>query len=879
MSKKDFYNEAEKLAILHSKLFGISENEALINILNSNDYNYKAYYDEYGNLKPGPDNHFTDKYKTAFHETFSNESIYSGKKSQYNPLGLIGGNWDKSGNFIKRKKSYGGNNNMIYPNIIRGGNAIPIGDNLFLMKGRKHKNGGIDVGKNLEVEGNEVMQTSPNEIRVFSAQKFLGGVSPSELILAGANPDKVFAVQEQYKEEHKINDDGTKKKAKWGIFERLFGSKKDNTQTPVEGEDVISFDNLKLTNGRSYVPQYLTDIYNGLIKRGFTKNQAIVLAGTMAEESGGDVFAKSKDNKFTGLLQWEDSRYRVQYPEDREKETNAQLDYIADTIINAKKRKSEGYYDDWTDGGEGSGYSSWTEAYKDFSDSTNVYNMTRGLNTGYVRPTGGIKGNTGSIINRMNAARQIFENNGITDLSYEPVKKTFGGMSKKSKDTFMDSLIESINDLNKIKLNNTNSDNMSPIDLQILDRELNKDILLGHTPSTGVQSKKCGGRKKAVEGTVQKNDATKVNVRNYIFPINNKNFDSRTWWELNEEEQKAIIDKTPKSILGGLDITNLIAADKYSKERGYDLMDIRQKHHDVILRDRENKKIEDVRSFLSELEKKKCGGRMKASMGTTVIYKDGTKHNTNDDDYDASQIDESATDKYYGKRSLGLSHWLSTGLGAFGRTAAGIIGASINNATNRNYLSRMEGLISKMKSYNVPLTKLKTRFNINPQLSEIENKLLLTTKDIDANTASSQVGLARKRAARLNATLQKNKLHGQKENIETQLINQDRLQQAQTIKENIKDAQNVENQKLQMLAGLVDKRAENATATAQNITGSFVGGIDTLLNGLNQYEQMLAGLAASPNGADAVYGQVGKTTNWRKKAYKKKDDNNNSQNG
>ena len=633
------------------------------------------------------------------------------------------------------------------PELIKGGNILSLGNGFYYIKGKKpNKTDDVDVD----------IINSKKGVEVFSDENMLGGKSPADLVLEGANPNQVFAAQEQYKQIHGINDDGSKKKARWGIFERLFGKKKDNTKSPVKGKDVISFDNLKLTSGRSYTPQYLTDIYNGLIKRGFSKNQAIVLTGTIAEESGGDVFAKSKDNKFTGLLQWEDSRYKVKYPEDREKETNAQLDYIADTIINAKKRKSEGYYDDWTDGGEGSGYNSWTEAYKDFSDSTNVYNMTRGLNTGYVRPTGGIKGNTGSIINRMNAARQIFENNGITDLIYEPVKKRFGGMSKKSKDAFMDSLIESINGLNKVKLNNTNSDNMSPIDLQILDRELNKDVLLGHTPSTGVQSKKCGGR-------------------------------------------------------------------------------------------------------------------MKASMGTTVIYKDGTKHNTNDKDYDASQIDESATDIYHGQKSLKTSHWLSTGLGALGRTAAGIIGASINNATNRNYLTKMEGLISKMKSYSVPLTKLKTRFNINPQLSEIENRLLLTSKDIDANTSSSQTALARKRAARLNATLQKNKLYGQKENIETQLINQDRLQQAQTIKENIKDAQNVENQKLQMLAGLVDKRAENATATTQNIVGSIAGGIDTLLNGVNQYEQLLAGLAADPNGSNAIVGNAGRNTNWRKRAYKKKD--------
>lgn len=655
---------------------------------------------------------------------------------------------------------------MIYPKVVRGGNAIPIGENLFLMKGRKHKNGGIDIGKDLEVEGDEVMQTSPNEIKVFSAQKFLGGESPADLVLAGANPDRVFAAQERYKDEHKINDDGTKQKKRGGkvinwIKDKIIGNKKNNS-SPVEGNDnsnaTINFDNLKLTNNRGYSPQYLSDIYNGLIQRGINKNQAITIVGTIAEESGGDVFAKSKDNKFTGLLQWEDRRYKIQYPEDRDKELNAQLDYIADTLTNAQQRKDNGFTDDWTDGGKGSGYNSWKDAYNDFNDYTNVYNMTRGLNTGYVRPTGGIKGNTGSITNRMNAARQIFENNGITDLQYEPKKQKFGGMSKNKKDTFMDSLMKSISDLDKVELGNRNNPQLNGVDAEILDNELNRDILLQYSPSTGKQIKACGGRKKA-------------------------------------------------------------------------------------------------------------------SLGTTVIYTDGTKHNTNDKDYDETKVDASATDTYHGQRKLAATHWATTGIGAGSQLISGITGAIVNNATNKKYLSQMEGLISKMKAYNIPLTKLKTHYNINPQLAEIDNALRIGKQDIDANTASSQVALARKRAAQLNASLQKNQLHGQKENIETDLINKDRLQQGQTIAENVRNAQNVENQKLQMLAEIVDKRAENATATTQNIVGAIQGGVNTILNGANQYEQLLAGLAASPNGSDAVYGQVGKTTNWRKKAYKKKDDN------
>lgn len=604
---------------------------------------------------------------------------------------------------------------MIYPKIVRGGNAIPIGDNLFLMKGRKHKNGGIDIGKDLEVEGGEVMQTSPNEIKVFSAQKFLGGESPAELILSGANPDRIFAAQEQYKDAHGINDDGTKKKAKGGSIvnwiKSILGINSDNTKSPIKGNNTINFDNLKLTNGRSYSPQYLSEIYDGLTKRGLSQNQAITIIGTIAEESGGDVFAKSDDKKYTGLLQWEDRRYKVQYPDDRDKELNAQLDYIADTLKNAQQRKDNGFNDDWTDGGEGSGYNSWKDAYKDFNDSTNVYNMTRGLNTGYVRPTGGIKGNTGSIINRMNAARQIFENNGITDLRYEPDKKQYGGMTNKE--------------------NNAN--------------------ILGYVPFTGK--------------------------------------------------------------------------------------------------------------------------RKKASMGKNlVIYSDGTSHYTTDDDYDESQVDWDKTDIYQGQRKLKTDYWLTTGLGGLSRTTAGITGAIVNNATNRKYLNQMEGLVNKMKAYQIPLTKLKTNYNINSQLAEIENALRIGKRDIDVNTASSQVALVRKRAATLNATLQKNQLHGQKENIETDLINKDRLQQAKTIAENIRNTQNVENQKLQMLADIVDKRAENASAINQNIVGSVVGGVDTILNGANAYTQMLAGMAKSPNGANAIYGNIGRQQRERK--VKKKNNKN-----
>lgn len=109
----------------------------------------------------------------------------------------------------KRKKATFG---VLAPNIQRGGMAIPLGNNLYWMKGRKHKTGGIDIGKDLEVENNEVMQMLPNETRVFSSVKMLGGNSPAELVASGMNPNIVFNAQESYKRINRIKDDGSRYK-------------------------------------------------------------------------------------------------------------------------------------------------------------------------------------------------------------------------------------------------------------------------------------------------------------------------------------------------------------------------------------------------------------------------------------------------------------------------------------------------------------------------------------------------------------------------------------------------------------------------------------------------------------------------------------------
>lgn len=116
------------------------------------------------------------------------------------------------------------------PNVVAGGIAQPLGNNFFYMNGRKHSQGGIDIGPSdktgIEVEDGEVVETNGNELKVYSAQPIINGVSPAKLIMGGANPNKVFKAQEDFKDRNGINDDGTK--AKYG--KEKYVAKSDNTR-------------------------------------------------------------------------------------------------------------------------------------------------------------------------------------------------------------------------------------------------------------------------------------------------------------------------------------------------------------------------------------------------------------------------------------------------------------------------------------------------------------------------------------------------------------------------------------------------------------------------------------------------------------------------
>lgn len=106
--KNDFYSWMDKLADKKAQDWTKAPMKPLdpllveMQMLNDPTYNYETFY----NLQPfmaermlqaDPDAHFTDIAKTMYHPTFSDESIFSGNVSDFNPLGIIGGHWNEAG--------------------------------------------------------------------------------------------------------------------------------------------------------------------------------------------------------------------------------------------------------------------------------------------------------------------------------------------------------------------------------------------------------------------------------------------------------------------------------------------------------------------------------------------------------------------------------------------------------------------------------------------------------------------------------------------------------------------------------------------------------------------------------------------------------------
>ena len=106
--KDDFYTWLDQIADKKAQewtqapMKPLSADEVYTEMLNDPTYNYKTFYEG----RPFMANamlyapafaHFDDYAKTMYHPTFSNQSVYSGKVSDYNPYGIVGGSWNEEG--------------------------------------------------------------------------------------------------------------------------------------------------------------------------------------------------------------------------------------------------------------------------------------------------------------------------------------------------------------------------------------------------------------------------------------------------------------------------------------------------------------------------------------------------------------------------------------------------------------------------------------------------------------------------------------------------------------------------------------------------------------------------------------------------------------
>lgn len=614
---------------------------------------------------------------------------------------------------------------ILKPKVVRGGTAIPLGNNFYYMQGRKHEQGGIDLGaddKNgLEVEGGEVVHTSKNSIKVFSAVPMLNGKSPAEKIINGENANKVFKEQEEFKDRNNYNDDGSKKYQN--------GGKK------------LLFTSLKTTNDRGYEVNNLNYIYNKLKSSGlYNDKQIATILANIVEESGANPYAVRTDKetgkqyKDTGLLQWVDRYPGIDKKRLAIEELDNQINYINKTLRDTTDTVS------WTHGGEGSGYMKAVDAYNEFANSNDLERINYALTLGYVRP----KGRKESAANRYKVAQQIYD------------------------------------EINNNKLNN-----------YIERRLVNTDYSPNENSILRSSFFKLGGNKDNFM-----NKRTKKNI----------------FVELN---------------IGGK--KKLVPASSFTGERQKAIMGINE-DVDYINTPKYKGIIEEASITNPRLSPNNVYKQLTNATGTTDALKLKKLNN----------IPKSANSKF----SQAAGHFNKFTIGDLIGGVTNTIGSITNYYSNKRALDKM-----KYSSTPLPIQarKLKTKFNINPQLDKIREYLKATNRDIDANTASSRVALARKGIARTNALLQANNLYATKENAETQLLNQDNMNQQNIAARNVEMYNRWREGKSNFDNMLLEKRAENTSDLIRGLTTTvqdIIGGVEQRKNINNTLSTMAA---ANPN--------------------------------
>lgn len=704
-----------------------------------------------------------------------------------------------------------GNGNYI-PNIVRGGAAIPIGKkNFYYMQGRKHEQGGIDVGRNaktgLEVEGEEVMQVTPNEVRVYSSVPFLRGVSPAELVLNGANANKVFAAQEKYKDNNRINDDGTK--YKYGGDNRQ-STDSINKNTNTFNPNDFTFRSINTLDKVKSV-EFKNGNYANYVEIPFNKMDTIV-AKTLGNGNNLEL-NKYIIRGFANSL----TRNPLKFIDGLQKSVN---ENVMEALIKSGTKSKNNII--ITDYGK-----------KEFGGNTNN------------------KSKMGKLVSiNGNVKNGLIHTPNQDVLAYNKERKSrFNGRYSKPGLHNLELLVADLL-LPKGKVNIepdvpkrlgwVEAHNRlvgADISQKPLDAKKDNTNVVHTISETERRTRKfvCGGRSKAKVGKGFRINNDKYNIGDTI------TYKDKQYIVTDRNEAKPI-DKNVNSYVDGItgaarrvptspqltrNITNglvnnaptykknvethyFVEAPKVDYDSGTSLADL-QNLLNLTPRKGSNQSsssstggvnnrtsksakptIQRVNKLAPATNAEMVGIRrgLEPLLQNTIVDK---LNKTVDNDLNVMPVqDDVAKTRNMDNILLGVnlgSSVLDAVMGNIyanqmhGYTAPNIIAPTIENP------GEIKLNEEDLKDIPAPIlmaaAKLKTRYNANPQLSKIEDDTRRIMGEIGRNTSNSRVALARKQRAALQGQQAKNEVYGRKENIETELINKDKLNQQEVTARNL----------------------------------------------------------------------------------------------
>lgn len=669
------------------------------------------------------------------------------------------------------------------PNVVAGGIAQPLGNNFFYMNGRKHSQGGIDIGPSdktgIEVEGGEVVETNGNELKVYSAQPILNGASPAKLVMGGANPDKVFKAQEDFKDRNRINDDGTKYKEGGKIY-----------QAPDEYKRQIA------ESGSIIIGGYPTIAGNRNYKfiKGLTKASRIGRTATNFINLGRQKIydlANKIDN--TWINQGIKEVYRTTIGKHGSNLPRT-IDYINKNNINENKKAMGGLSRDKDYGSKKKPYPS--VAKKDFAGGHRSYPIPTKADAVDALRLAGLHG-------RSDVKAKVY--NKYPELR----KKGNTGLIVSISGNVKNGLIHSPSSTGGLR-----------------DKFAVGGNRINRHGRTWEYDEQIGAYVPITNRTINRTSAYPINksARGETIVGSDYTFRNGRWSKNNNANTN-----TNKS-----NIDNGNRRPQYYAERRLPLFEDGAGITSGLVRagwsHGNNKGISTNNTNIPSLSETKSNGktprrgRSKSSQSTQSIPTKTppiTVYNRNLPKVEASisttlpvstNIPAKGTTSFDGKgqgkfKNLTTADWIGLG--------SNVAGSLASYFASRRAINKMRG---PGQPTLISANKLKTKYNINPQLDRIREDKFEAYRDIDSNTASSRVSLARKQRVRNAAGQAANELYGNKENIETNLINQDRRNQ-----------QSVRQFNAQQYNQYIDRKA----AFDNGIREAKVTNINNLFSGIN----------------------------------------------